>query len=119
MMKEMSLTRALQLKSKLRKRGYIKKTGEIQMAGQCVPLLAVHQNLSPRDTRNIGGESFDQRRHCEFFHQDSGAVAVGESGVEINHRQPRIHQINVADFRTSGQFVRRRFVEIDIEQCAQ
>ena len=61
----------------------------------------------------------NERGDGEIFDKDSGAVAVGEGGVEIDDCDAGVDQENAADVGAGGKSVGRGFVEIDGEQGAE
>src|SRR5580658_5054789 len=93
------LLHGLQLGGELVDGGYVVEAGQVGVPGEGFALFAVDQNLYLQDAWDICRESVDERSDGEIFHQDSGAVAVGEGGVEIDDCDAGVDQKNAADVR--------------------
>jgi hypothetical protein len=60
----------------------------------------------------------DERCHREFFDENTGAVSIGEGGVEIDDGDAGVNEENAADFRAHAENVGRRFVKVVRDQGA-
>ena len=83
------------------------------MAGQGFALFAFDQDFHFQNAGDVRGERLDQRRDGEFFREHAGAVAVGESGVDVDDGEAGIDEIDAANVGAGRKRVRRRLIEIE------
>ena len=95
------------------------EVGEIGVAGQGFAFFTVDQDLHSQNVGNVGNERLDERGNGEFFLEHSGAVAVGESRVQIDDGDPGRDQVNGADFGARGKRMWGTFRQIDGQQRTQ
>lgn len=89
------------------------------MASESLALFAIDQNSHLQDARRVGRDGVDERGDGEILHENSGAVTVGEGGVEVDDGDSRIDKEDASDFGARSQRVRRGLVEIQREQGAE
>ena len=90
---------------------------QIDVAGQRIDLLAVHQNLNSRDARQVDRQRIDDRKDGQRFVERSASVSRGDFTAEIDERLALGREVNRANSGPrrdrGGQARRRRRPESD------
>src|ERR1700736_783062 len=111
--------RRCQLRRQLIHGGDVIKVGEIGVASESLALFAIYQDSHLQDAGRVRRNGVNERGDGEIFHENSRAVTVGESSIEVDDGDSGIDEEYAPHFGAKRERVRRRLFEIQREQGAE